>query len=271
MYNTDTIILTAFSTVLEVSVYSVYNMVAYGLKKFIFTFTEHLEGAFGNMIAKKETDLLRSDLSMVETAIFGMSTIIFTSAGILILDFVRLYTRGISDTNYIRPLFAILMLLGQFINCIRLPYQLVVQAAGHYKQTKKGAIIEPILNISLSIIFVFKFGLIGVTVGTLVAVIFRTIQYSVYMSKNIIRRDQKITLYKTILSIAECMIIIIISKAVKSDRIVNYGEWIIEAIFVTIIGFIVVTIGNYLFNRNDITNLVRKINNIFRRKNKNNI
>ena len=268
MYNTDTIVLTAFSTIFEVSVYSVYNMITYGLKKFIFTFTEHLEGAFGNMIAKKETGLLKTNFSLVETATYALSTVIFSTAGLVILDFVKLYTISVTDTNYIRPLFAVLMLTGQFINCVRFPYQLIVQAAGHYKQTKKGAIFEPILNISLSVIFVFKFGLIGVTIGTLAAVLFRTVQYSFYMSEHLIKRSQIITLLKFLLCVGECLIILYISSFINFGEISNYYNWIIKAIIIASISCIIVFTGNFIFFRKDVINLIKKVKKYFFQKKK---
>ncbi len=51
--NTDVIVLTMFSDIKEVSVYTVYYMVANGLYKVEQTFTDGIEAAFGNMLAKK--------------------------------------------------------------------------------------------------------------------------------------------------------------------------------------------------------------------------
>ena len=47
---------------LEVSIYSVYNLVVNGLKRFITAFTQGIDAAFGNMIAKGERELLSENL-----------------------------------------------------------------------------------------------------------------------------------------------------------------------------------------------------------------
>ena len=193
MNNTDVMVLTTFSDLLEVSVYSVYNMVISGLRRLIVSFSTGLEAAFGNMIAKNEKKVLHENVAVIELVMYGVSTIMYTCTAVLILGFVSIYTNKVTDVNYIRPAFAYIIILAHFFNGIRMPYQMVVQAAGHYKQTKKGAIIEPILNIVLSIIFVFRYGLIGVSIGTLAATVFRTVQYSMYMRRNLVIRSWIIT------------------------------------------------------------------------------
>lgn len=67
--------------------------------------------------------------------------------------------------------------------CLRLPYNIMVLAAGHYKQTQWSAIIEATINVVVSILFVFYFGLVGVAIGTLAAMIYRTLYLAIYLKK----------------------------------------------------------------------------------------
>ncbi len=101
--------------------------------------------------------------------------------------FVQVYTNGISDANdYIVPGFALIMSIAIAARCIQMPYNVVVQAAGHFKETQASAIIEPVVNIMISVIMVFKFGLVGVAIGTLVSMIYRVLYLAFYLMKNII-------------------------------------------------------------------------------------
>lgn len=263
MNNTDCIILTAFSNMLELSVYTVYNMVIRSLKGIIQSFSNGLEAAFGNMIAKEQNEVLRENVSIIELILYSISTIMYVVTTLLILSFVSIYTKGVNDVNYIRPAFAYILIVAQFFNSIRLSYQLVVQAAGHYKQTKKGAIIEPILNIVLSIVGVIKFGLIGVAIGTLIATILRTMQYSFYMCKNIVKRSNLITIYKIMISFMEGALIIIIVKSLHLQEATNYLDWINNGIIVGLISTVVVVLVNYLLFNKDCKNLLKKLKNIF--------
>jgi len=268
MGNTDVMVLTVFSNMLEVSVYSVYNMVMLGLKRIITAFSNSLEAAFGNMIAKKQMDALRDSVSSVELILYDISTIIYTTTAIVIFDFVKLYTRNINDVNYIRFTFAFIIIISQFFNGIRLPYQMVVQAAGHYKQTRNGAIIEPIINISLSILFVIKFGLVGVAVGTLAATIFRTIQYSSYMRRHILHRSWTITFIRCIVSFAESAFVIFLAHCFLHFGSTTYANWIIESFCVFFISSIVVIFGSLVFFTSDVRLVMSKIKNIVSQKRK---
>ena len=149
--NTDIAILTFFSTLEEVSVYSVYILVVNGVKKIISSFTSGIDALFGDMIAKKEHKNLKDKFKLYETCFFTIITIIFICTFILLLPFVRIYTDGISDANYIRPLFGYIIVLAEFLYSIRLPYNSLVMSAGHFKETKKGAWREAFLNLFISI------------------------------------------------------------------------------------------------------------------------
>ncbi|MBQ6302442.1 MAG: polysaccharide biosynthesis C-terminal domain-containing protein [Clostridiales bacterium] len=265
MNNTDIMVLTVFSNMLEVSVYSVYNLVINGIKKTVQSFTNGLEAAFGNMIARKEEKALSQNVGIIEIMLYSLSTIVCTCSAILILDFVKLYTHNVTDVEYIRPAFAYTILLAQFFSTIRLPYQLVVQAAGHYKQTKIGAIIEPIINIALSIAFVYKFGLIGVAVGTLVATIFRTIQYSIYMSKNLVHRSIWVVVSKILLCFVEAAAIFTIVWRLNLPSAGNYFSWFCNACVTFLISCLVVMLGNIVFFKNDTVNMLKKLKNIVRK------
>ena len=65
----------------------------------------------------------------------------------------------------------------------------MVSAAGHYKETKAGAIGEDAINLGLSLLLVKPLGLVGVALGTVVAMSFRTLYNVWYLSKNILHRS----------------------------------------------------------------------------------
>ena len=181
------------------------------------------------------------------------------------MDFVGIYTKGIIDVNYIRPVFAYTIILAQFFNAIRIPYQLVVQAAGHYKQTKNGAIIEPIINITISVLFVLKFGLVGVAVGTLAATIFRTIQYSVYMGKNIVPRKIDSVIKRIIVSFLEAAIVIAIINILPFGEIDNYVAWAGKGVITFSLCAATVLGGGFVFYKNELAKTLQKLH-LFNRR-----
>ena len=265
MSNTDIVVLTVFVPMKEVSVYSVYNLISTGIRRLVMNFTNGMEAGFGNMIASRETETVKKNFEMVQTMIFFIASIVYITSALLILEFVGVYTKGINDSNYIRPLFAYVLVASQFFLCIRQPYQLIVQAAGHYRQTRNGAILEPIINIIVSVVAVWWFGLVGVVCGTLAATIFRTIQYGVYVSKNLVEGCHLSLLKNLFISIIDIAVVIIIYQFIPLESTSSYFEWVIHAIIAMAItsactvGFMVV------FQRTQFVMMIKKMYKIIKR------
>ena len=186
--NTDIVVLTLFSTLAEVSVYSVYLLVVSGIKKIVQSFNSGIDASFGDMIAKNEQEVLNKKFATYELFYHTISTVVFICAMILITPFVSIYTKGVSDADYVRPVFGILIVISEFIWAVRLPYSSTTLAAGHFKQTRIGAWVEAITNIVISVILVFNFGIIGVAIGTIIAMFIRTIEFMYHNSKYILKR-----------------------------------------------------------------------------------
>lgn len=258
--NTDVMVLTLFSDIKLVSVYTVYHLVGNGLYKLERTLTEGMGAAFGNMMAKNEDALLQKNFRLFEFMVFTVSTFLFTCGAILIVPFVSVYTRGVHDISYIRPAFGILMCVNQYLFCIRLPYQMLAEVAGHFRQTRNGAIMEAVINVVLSVILVVRYGLIGVTIGTFCGLTFRTIQYSIYSSKRILKRSMKVVLYRIVISCVQAFLIVVICRLLFGiSDVSSYMQWIVEAIRTCMIGVLIITGTSLAFYNNESKQFVSKV------------
>lgn len=246
--NTDVVVLTMFSTLKEVSVYSVYHLVTNGVKKLLETITVGLESAFGNMIALNDYESLDRNVKRLELVLFSVATVAYSCVLNLIVPFIMVYTKGIVDADYSRPIFALVLTLAQFFYCIRTPYQYVVEAAGHFKQTKNGALFEAVINLFLSIVFVINFGLVGVAIGTLVSMAIRTVQYANYTSNKILNRGIYFFIKRLSISFVSIIIITIIVQFSMDGLVSNYLIWFFQAVYVCVVSIIVVAISNCLFD-----------------------
>ena len=263
--NTDVAILTLFSTLNEISVYSVYAWVVTGVRKLVFTLATGMEAAFGNMIVKKEYDLLLKNMELLEFIILYVGGFCFSCAIVLIVPFVMVYTKGVTDADYSRPLFGILLCVAELLWCVRIPYQAVVLAAGKFKETRNGAIAEPIINIVISVVLVIKFGLVGVAVGTVVAMAFRTVQYAVYMSKNIVPRSMWVFVRKISIA-AVCIVLSCLVSRLVGIECTNYYEWVLLALMRGGIILCITMAFVLIFERKNFVLFWKKLLGIFKRK-----
>lgn len=247
LVNTDTVILTLFSTLKNVSIYSVYNLVVNGVKQIVVSMTNGIRAMFGNMLAKNEIKELNQTFDSIEWVLHTLTTFVFSVTLVLIIPFVRVYTAEITDAEYIVPIFAYMITLAQAVYCYRLPYYILVNAAGHYKQTQTSAIIEAAINIIVSVILVFRFGLVGVAIGTFVAMMFRTVYLVYYLSKNILYRKigcfLKHMFTDIITAIALIVIVNVFSKFFALGEL-TYIAWIILACKVAVVGVAICVIIN---------------------------
>lgn len=97
-------------------------------------------------------------------------------------------TKGVTDAMYVRPAFAYMMIAAQWFFCMRIPYNNIISAAGHYGQTKNGAYMEVILNMAISLLLLPRFGICGVAFGTMIAMAARTVYMAWYLSHNLLNR-----------------------------------------------------------------------------------
>ena len=253
---TDVIVLTIFSTMISVSIYNIYYMVTNGLRSVITSLTTGIQALLGNMYAKNETETLNKTFNAVEWMIHTIVVLLFSVAGVLIVPFVQVYTANITDANYIVPSFAVLLTLATAAHCLRTPYSLMVLAAGHYKQTQMSAIIEMSLNIVISIVLVYFFGLIGVAIGTLVAMTYRTVYYAFYLRKNILNRSIKRFFIHILVDVLTAGAIVAATFWLKMAS-VSYLSWIILALEVFGIAFVITAVVNLVFYKKDAKNAIK--------------
>lgn len=187
--NTDIALLTLISDLKNVSVYAVYNMVVVNIQSVCYSFVSGMEAVFGDMLAREEHSELKRTYGMYEAMVSIASVVLFSVTAVMIIPFVRLYTANLTDANYIEPLFAVILTAASLLYCLRMPAHSLIIAAGHFKQTRIAAYGETVINVLLSVILVFKFGIVGVAIGTLVATLFRFVYYAVYLGKNILNKN----------------------------------------------------------------------------------
>ncbi len=265
--STDIAVLTIFTNTAEVSVYTVYLFVVNGIKNTVQAFTGGVDASFGDMIVKGEKDNLNKSFRTYEMFYYTLITIVYIVTMIMILPFISVYTKGITDINYYRPAFAILIIVAELFWSIRLPYSSITLAAGHFKETRKGAWLEAFLNLFLSIILVFKFGMIGVAIGTLVAMFVRTIEFVYHSSKYILERKIWDAVGRIILLGIETLLIVPIGMIICNRyNVDSYMTWIIMATIVTIVVVLIVIIVNSIIYRKDVKSLIDMLKRNFLRK-----
>lgn len=261
--NVDVVVLTLFSSPLIVSVYTIYNLIIAALHNMFSIFVTGTESFFGNMFANKEYSKINLSLNLFEACVSMFVCIVFPVALLMTIPFVKLYTEGVTDTNYINYKYAFVALMALLFQCIREPYRAIVQADGKYKETKNGAIAEAVINLVASIVGVYVWGIVGVAIGTLVANVFRTLQYIVFVYKNMLKRKLSniVKIFAFIFGgsvlICACGKIVIDYNSIK-----NWNSWILCSVKLVFISLSVTFLSGVFVFKKEIVQII----DIFRKR-----
>lgn len=256
--NSPAIILTVFTSVATVSVYAIYHMVANGIKLVFISFMTSVKSLLGDMYVKNETTLLNKTFDMFEWASIMGATLFYTVAAITIIPFIEVYLGKNTDINYIYPVFGAIICLYMAVYTIRIPYSFMIQAAGHFKQTQNSAFIELFMSLILSCCLVARFGLIGVSLGAVVAIGYRTIYFVYYLQKNILYRNVQKTVFMAVIAISIIATIWLLSRFIVFEG-TTLLSWIWYAIKVFILATGITLVINIFFYKSNLILLFNKI------------
>ncbi|WP_024867338.1 lipopolysaccharide biosynthesis protein [Butyrivibrio sp. FCS014] len=259
---TDPMVLTAFSSLENVSVYSVYIGIVNNINNVIRLIALNgIRPRLGELYAKSEYPKLQKTFSWLEWLYHAACIIIFGTMGMTISPFVSVYTKGITDAEYVQPIFGILLTVAYFFSCIVMPYHCMISAAGHFKQTKNYYAISAILNVAVSILCVRRLGLIGVSIGTIIGMAFQLITILKYACEELVRIKVALSLKQFAVDAVICFCAIAICSFVKNESL-DYFEWFFYAITVFVIWSIITVVMNTIFYR---TKTVEFINQIIKK------
>ena len=258
--NTDIIVLTLLSTLTNVSIYSVYFLVVSSVKRIILAIYAGFQALFGNMIASSENDKLQDTYNLYFWSTNTLVSTLYTLVGILIVPFVLLYTQGVADANYNVPTFAALITVSFGFSCVRDNLFSLIRAAGHFRETRNATLIEMFLNLLISIVLVYRLGLVGVAIGTLASSVFFVVYEFIYFSKNIVFYSLKKVLKQVLVNCISVFAILFSTCWINIDY--SVWSWLLNAAIASSIALIICIAIQFIFYRKEVAVII----NAFKRK-----
>lgn len=256
--NTDVVILTIFTTLSDVSVYFVYYMVVTALKGLVKSVSSAVVPSFGKALAGEDKTVLADTFEKYEFVVQIFGYLLFSCGMVLIVPFVMIYTKGVNDADYYRPLFAVFIMLAEFFFCIRDPYVQATTAAAMFKQIAPHAYIEAAVNIVISVILVRKYGIAGVAVGTIVAMVYRMIAQMVLVGKGILHRSMAKSALRTVVLVIVLLGTYFLFGWFGPNGIESIGTWLVYAVITFVIQCIVAALLGMILYRNAMMSCLKK-------------
>lgn len=246
--STDMIIL-AFSTGMGItSIYAVYNYIFSFIKSILSSVILAPFNGFGQLFSENNLDTLRDTYILFQFISIVLITIFLSSALIVTLPFITLYTINNTEINYIDIRIAILFSINMYFELLIDTLGLLGNSSGHFKNMKIIALIGAMINLLISILLVENFSIIGVLFGTLISyIVMFSLQFNLVHNK--ILNMKFIITAKYIIPNFAIFIIAILVSILNNILINNYFEFLLVGMCIFALVVIFTLIVNILFNR----------------------
>ena len=190
IYQTDSIIISSMINVTAFGYVSNYLMIINVIRNLINLFFSSIPASFGNLIATGDKSSLLRTYKRFNFIGFWASSFSFCSLYFLLTPFVKIW---LGENYVIEDKVVLLLVINFYMSVMRIAPHIVRAAAGAYEQDKLSPIIESILNLLVSIFAAYKFGLIGVYLGTFVSAFVPSIWRPIVAYKYVLK--EKVVLY----------------------------------------------------------------------------
>ena len=246
--NTDMVLLTMFTNLSEVSVYTIYSMIYILITGIGDIVVNSTISPLGKLLATNKKKQALDYYDKYENYFQLLNFSITLCMAILILPFIKMYTSNIKDANYCRMDVGILFSIMALTKIIRLPIHSVVNAKGHFKQTRNQAVLEAIINIIISLILVIKIGLPGVLIGTIISNIYRVVHLWVYCYRCIMPFNLKRSVYRVVVN---CLVSLGILYGAKEINLfyINLDslmKFVILGLIILLVIIVMLVLVNYI-------------------------
>ncbi len=245
--NTDVLLISVLCDFKAVSIYAIYNIFFSQVQNFITSLVSSFTFALGQMF---HTDRKKFDkVFNVYEAFYVMVTyIIYTLMAVFLLPLIQIYTSGINDAQYTNMFLLLLFVIMNLIANCKLPANGVIEYSGDFEKTRLYAILEMVINITVSIVAILYMGICGAILGTIAALVYRGIVTVYYSNKKVLNRSQFCT-YKILIVNSLVFAFVMAVFFVDSFSNVSFFKLLLNGIVHSVWIAALYLLVNFVFNR----------------------
>lgn len=234
IFNTPVILLTFFVPLSDVSVYLVYSMIFAAVGSLVGIVSTALLAMFGELGTAGDLARLRRAFVVFEELYYMFMTWAYVCATVLIMPFIHIYTSGMTDAEYSRPVVAVLFALVGVANGTRIPFNVLVTSHGLFRETVWRAVIEMAINIVASLVFVYYLGMVGVLLGALCSYAYRVVDFIVFASRRVLRQSPLAHVEPIVFNLVAGFILALAGLHVVPSELHSYARWALCAVTVSV-------------------------------------
>lgn len=136
----------------EASIYAVYAIVFTAINLTSIALSSSFAPSFGNLVAKGNIHRTRAVFGIFRYVFLMINTFMMMCMLYLYLPFVKMYTSGADEVNYVDLTLATLITIIGITSAFRVPYNIVVSSYGLFKETWVQPVVTVVMAFAISVI-----------------------------------------------------------------------------------------------------------------------
>lgn len=256
------VIIATVEGLVSASVFSLYSMIFMSMRTIINSIQLSFSAIFGNLVKTSDDNHIYRVYSLIELITISVGTICSVGIAFLIIPFIKLYSVGFHDADYLIPILGLFIVFYTFVFSFRSAYGFVITVYGLFKEMCIISLGFGILGIAISFICVLFYGMPYVMVGLL----FNQVGCAVSSLILIVKRIKWFS-FKKLLQRGIVMIVITITAVIAyyclKPGINSWFEWVINGVIVVLFSVTIIFLYCLLFERENLKMLFSYLKNVF--------
>lgn len=259
--NIDVLIVTRFLGLTATNVYSTYNYIINMMKQIIEKVYSSTLAILGNILSgdKEQAYKLFRELNSM---MFFIATVVCVPLVLAINPFIEIWYENMIQTDYLIA-YAFTGIL--FLSIVKIAITVFVNAGGLFEQTKKCAMVDTFVNLTLSLTLVHFLETSGVLFATCISVfIAEYIMKTLVIHKELFNRSSAAYFFSNIkFFVIVAVDLLIGQKIVPFMGLDNIFMWFLSFAVYTIVNGVII-LGIYILFHE--TKFVKRLTNLVKRK-----
>lgn len=176
--NTDNLLISSFVGVVSAGIYSNYFLIIGSIRQVLDQALLGVSASVGNLGVLEDKDRVKS----VFEQLFFIGYWLFGFSGICLFEMLNPFVEFAFGKKYLFPKEIVLVLcINFFINGTRRAVLIFKESMGLFWYDRYKAIAEALLNLSISILLVLHFGIVGIFIGTFCSTVLTSVWVEPYI------------------------------------------------------------------------------------------
>ncbi len=242
--NIDVILISKYISSASVVIYTSYNYIINSIQNIVRKIGSSSLASVGNLLVSEKSKA-REVFYEYNSMCFYIANLVCVPLLLVLTSFVRIFY---GEAYTLSLLGSTCMVIILYFRVIDIPLEVYAEALGYFNKLKKCLILQSIVNLGLSFILLFKIGIEGVILATVISYIVGEFALYPQILNNNYFKDEKISYYRhslklLIIGIASYLAIYFV---VRNIAVTNLFTWFLMGVGTFIINFIILTIYFYL-------------------------